>query len=50
VPGKLAALAAYGCVWTCLGQPSADLFPIPEYAEGKRRNVNAGTIGVSVRI
>jgi phenylpropionate dioxygenase-like ring-hydroxylating dioxygenase large terminal subunit len=35
-------------VWTCLGQPSADIFPIPEYAEAKRRNVNAGTIGVSV--
>jgi phenylpropionate dioxygenase-like ring-hydroxylating dioxygenase large terminal subunit len=45
---KLPTLAAYGCVWTCLGQPSADIFPIPEYAEAKRRNVNAGTIGVSV--
>ena len=45
---KLPTLAAYCCVWTCLGQPSADIFPILEYAEAKRRNVNAGTIGVSV--
>jgi phenylpropionate dioxygenase-like ring-hydroxylating dioxygenase large terminal subunit len=45
---KLPALSAYGCVWTCLGTPSAEIFPIPEYAEAKRRNVNAGTIGVSV--
>ena len=45
---KLPALSAYGCVWTSFGTPPADLFPIPEYAEAKRRNVNAGTIGVSV--
>jgi len=48
VSGKLPTVSAYGCVWACLGQPSADIFPIPEYAEAKRRNVNAGTIGVSV--
>jgi phenylpropionate dioxygenase-like ring-hydroxylating dioxygenase large terminal subunit len=45
---SLPARCAYGCMWTCLGQPSAEIFPIPEYAEAKRRNVNAGTIGVSV--
>jgi phenylpropionate dioxygenase-like ring-hydroxylating dioxygenase large terminal subunit len=45
---KLPALSAYGCLWTSLGHPPADIFPIPEYAEAKRRNVNAGTIGVSV--
>lgn len=45
---KLPARLAYGCLWTSLGQPPADLFPIPEYAEAKRRNVNAGTIGVNV--
>jgi phenylpropionate dioxygenase-like ring-hydroxylating dioxygenase large terminal subunit len=48
VPERLPALGAYGCVWTSLGQPPADILPIPEYAETKRRNVNAGTIGVSV--
>ena len=48
VSEKLPARCAYGCMWTCLGQPSAEIFPIPEYAEAKRRNVNAGTIGVSV--
>jgi phenylpropionate dioxygenase-like ring-hydroxylating dioxygenase large terminal subunit len=45
---KLPVLSAYGCVWTSLGTPAADIFPIPEYEEAKRRNVNAGTIGVSV--
>jgi phenylpropionate dioxygenase-like ring-hydroxylating dioxygenase large terminal subunit len=44
---QLPAISAYGCVWTSLGTPG-DIFPIPEYAEAKRRNVNAGTIGVSV--
>jgi phenylpropionate dioxygenase-like ring-hydroxylating dioxygenase large terminal subunit len=48
VPERLPARCAYGCVWTSLGQPAADIFPIPEYAEAKRRNVNAGTIGVCV--
>jgi phenylpropionate dioxygenase-like ring-hydroxylating dioxygenase large terminal subunit len=45
---KLPALSAYGCVWSSLGTPPADIFAIPEYAEAKRRNVNAGTIGVNV--
>jgi phenylpropionate dioxygenase-like ring-hydroxylating dioxygenase large terminal subunit len=44
----LPTMAAYGCVWTSLGRPAADIFPIPEYAETRRRNVNAGTIGVNV--
>jgi phenylpropionate dioxygenase-like ring-hydroxylating dioxygenase large terminal subunit len=48
VTGKLLTRSAYGCVWTSLGKPPADIFPIPEYAETKRRNVNAGTIGVNV--
>jgi phenylpropionate dioxygenase-like ring-hydroxylating dioxygenase large terminal subunit len=46
--GKLPAKGAYGCVWTCLGEPSTDIFLIPEYFEPKRRNVSAGTIGVNV--
>lgn len=45
---KLPALSAYGCIWTSFGKPPAGIFPIPEYAERKRRNVNAGTIGVNV--
>jgi phenylpropionate dioxygenase-like ring-hydroxylating dioxygenase large terminal subunit len=48
VTDQLPARAAYGYVWTTLGTPSADIFPIPEYAEPKRRNLNAATIGVNV--
>jgi phenylpropionate dioxygenase-like ring-hydroxylating dioxygenase large terminal subunit len=39
---------AYGYVWTCLGTPSADIFPIDEYLEPDRRNLNAASIGVNV--
>ncbi|MCR9138889.1 MAG: aromatic ring-hydroxylating dioxygenase subunit alpha [Alphaproteobacteria bacterium] len=39
---------AYGYIWTCLGQPSADIFPIEEYDEPDRRNLNAASIGVNV--
>jgi phenylpropionate dioxygenase-like ring-hydroxylating dioxygenase large terminal subunit len=46
--GKLAVRSAYGCLWTCLGLPSTDIFSIPEYLEPNRRNVSAGTIGVNV--
>ena len=45
---KLPAKSIYGCLWTCLGEPSTDIFPIPEYFEPDRRNVSAGTIGVNV--
>jgi phenylpropionate dioxygenase-like ring-hydroxylating dioxygenase large terminal subunit len=48
VTDKLPAKSVYGCLWTCLGEPSTDIFPIPEYFEPKRRNVSAGTIGVNV--
>jgi phenylpropionate dioxygenase-like ring-hydroxylating dioxygenase large terminal subunit len=44
----LPARLAYGYVWTCLGEPPAGLFEIPEYAEPDRRNLNAATIGVNV--
>ncbi len=40
--------ARYGYVWTSLGEPAGDVFPIPEYAEPDRRNMNAATIGVNV--
>jgi phenylpropionate dioxygenase-like ring-hydroxylating dioxygenase large terminal subunit len=45
---KLPAKSIYGCVWTCLGERPAEIFPIPEYFEEGRRNVSAGTIGVNV--
>lgn len=38
----------YGFIWTSLGTPPADLFPIPEYAEPDRFNICAGSIGVHV--
>ncbi|MGQ3214285.1 MAG: aromatic ring-hydroxylating dioxygenase subunit alpha [Shinella sp.] len=44
----LPALSAYGYVWTSLGTPSGDIFPIPEYAEADRRKLNAATFGVNV--
>ncbi len=40
--------SAFGYLWTCLGEPSAELFTIPEYDEPDRRNLNAATIGVHV--
>lgn len=43
---QLPVLERYGFVWTSFGSPTADLFPIPEYAEPDRFNVCAGTIGV----
>jgi len=45
---RLPAKSAYGYVWTSLGSPPADLFPIPEYAEPDRRKLNAATFGVNV--
>ncbi len=45
---KLPAKSAYGYVWTSLGSPPAELFPIPEYEEPDRRRLNAATFGVNV--
>ena len=39
---------AFGYVWTSLGTPKPDLFPIPEYAEPDRRNVHCATFQVHV--
>lgn len=44
----LPVILRYGYVWTSLGEPTRDLFPLPEYAEADRRNLNAATIGVHV--
>lgn len=46
--GTLPAKSAYGYVWTSLGDPPADIFPIPEFDEPDRRKLNAATIGVNV--
>ncbi len=45
---QLPAVNAYGYVWTCLGEPETEIFPIDEYAENDRRNLNAASIGVNV--
>ena len=37
----------YGYLWTSLGEPPDDLFPLPEYHHPKRRNMNAGSVGVA---
>jgi phenylpropionate dioxygenase-like ring-hydroxylating dioxygenase large terminal subunit len=43
----LPLLLQYGYVWSSLGQPPAQLFELPEYAEPDRRNIHAATIGVA---
>jgi len=48
LPDSLPVKCAYGYIWTCLGEPSTDIFPIEEYEEPDRRNLNAASIGVNV--
>ncbi|AMS40609.1 aromatic ring-hydroxylating dioxygenase subunit alpha [Aminobacter sp. NyZ550] len=48
ISGKLPLKLAYGYIWTSLGNPPADLFPIPEFDEVDRRKLNAATFGVNV--
>jgi phenylpropionate dioxygenase-like ring-hydroxylating dioxygenase large terminal subunit len=45
---ELPVIERYGYVWTSLGRPERDLFPLPEFAEPDRRNLNAASIGVHV--
>lgn len=45
---EVPSLAAYGCVWACLGEPVEALFRIDEVDEPDRRIVHAGTVGVHV--
>lgn len=45
---RLPVKLAYGHVWTSLGSPPAELFPIPEFAEPDRRNVAVASVGVNV--
>ena len=44
----LAVQYRYGYIWASLGNPTEDIFQIPEYAENDRRNIHAATIGVHV--
>ena len=37
----------YGYLWTSLGEPPEELFPLPEYHHPRRRNMNAGSVGVA---
>jgi phenylpropionate dioxygenase-like ring-hydroxylating dioxygenase large terminal subunit len=39
---------AYGFLWTCLGTPPDDIFPIFELDEPDRQNVATGVFGVNV--
>lgn len=48
VAEQLPLKLAYGYIWTSLGNPPADLFPIPEFDEADRRKLNAATLGVNV--
>ena len=45
---QLPARSAFGYLWVCLGEPSGEIFEIPEYFEPDRRNMNAATFGVQV--
>jgi phenylpropionate dioxygenase-like ring-hydroxylating dioxygenase large terminal subunit len=45
---RLPVTTGYGFIWTSLGTPSAELFPIPEYAEPDRVNMSCGSIGIHV--
>ena len=45
---RLPAITGYGYIWTSLGNPPAELFPIPEYAEADRKNMSCGSIGIHV--
>ena len=38
----------YGFVWTTLGAPDGDVFPVPETEEDDRRTLNAVTVGIEV--
>ncbi|MDB5622217.1 MAG: (2Fe-2S)-binding protein, partial [Devosia sp.] len=48
ITGHLPVRTGYGYVWTSLGNPTAELFPIPEYSEPDRVNMSCGSIGIHV--
>lgn len=48
VADALPVKSAYGYIWTSLGQPAEDIFPIQEFDEADRRRLHVATIGVNV--
>ncbi|MFK4810559.1 aromatic ring-hydroxylating dioxygenase subunit alpha [Devosia sp. ZW T5_3] len=48
VTERLPVITGYGYIWTSFGNPPAELFPIPEYAEPDRVNMSCGSIGIHV--
>lgn len=44
---RLPVLERYKFIWTSFGEPG-ELFPLPEYDEPDRKNMNCGSIGVNV--
>ena len=48
VHDRLPVITGYGYIWTSFGNPPAELFPIPEYAEADRKNMSCGSIGIHV--
>jgi phenylpropionate dioxygenase-like ring-hydroxylating dioxygenase large terminal subunit len=48
IPERLPVITGYGYIWTSFGNPPAELFPIPEYAEADRVNMSCGSIGIHV--
>ena len=48
-PGiELEVRTDYGFLWTTLGEPDGDVFPVPETYEDDRRTLNAVTVGIEV--
>lgn len=45
---SLPAIERYGFLWTSLGTPPGDLFPLPGYDEPDRKNVVTGSVGIRV--
>jgi phenylpropionate dioxygenase-like ring-hydroxylating dioxygenase large terminal subunit len=45
---RLPVTTGYGFIWTSLGTPAGELFPIPEYGEPDRVNMSCGSIGIHV--
>lgn len=48
IADRLPVTIGYGYIWTSFGNPPAELFPIPEYAEADRVNMSCGSIGIHV--
>ncbi len=44
---SLPAMREYGYLWTSIGTPPERLFAMPEYHHPRRRNMNAGSVGVA---